>query len=131
MYNILQYRMKTCTNKVMLFFLNGEVLTFARINVFDFIRTCLHTRISSSHHMVVLTPDNGCTMECFKVNACVHGYHHYKNAWSAVKGEVLQCVREPRNTTNPCSLFLRKQGTISYTITGSKQYAVKFNLCGI
>ena len=70
------------------------------------------------------------------------GYHHYKNVWSTVEGEMLQCVQEPRNTTNPyavavmkgnmvvghvpriissaCSLFLRKQGTISCTITGSK-----------
>ena len=96
---------KTCKNKVMLFFLNGEVLTFARINVFNFIRTCLHTCISSSHHMVVLTPDNGCTMECFKVDACVHGYHHYKNAWSAVKGEVLYTVCPRAQRYNNQSLF--------------------------
>ena len=83
-------------------------------------------------------------MERFEVDACVRGYHHYKNVWSAVKGEVLQYVQEPRNTTNPyavavmkgymvvghipriissvCSLFL-KQGTVSYTITGSRQYS--------
>ena len=67
-------------------------------------------------------------------------------------GALLQCAREPGNTTNPCavavmegnmvvgyvpriiyfacSLFLRKQGTISCTITGSNN-VMKFNVCGI
>ena len=40
------------------------------------------------------------TMESFEVDACVRGYHHYKKVWSAVEGEVLQCAREPRNTTD-------------------------------
>ena len=85
------------------------------------------------------------TMESFQIDACVRGYHHYKNVWSAVEGEMLQCVREPGNTTDfyvvavmkgnmvvghvpriissACSLFLKKQGTISSTITGLRQYS--------
>lgn len=76
---------------------------------------------------------------------CVRGYHIYRNVWQAVVGEVLDCVREPQNSSDRyaiavkkdqttighlprklsrlCSLFMRRGGTIQCRVTGHKRYS--------
>ena len=73
------------------------------------------------------------------------GYHVYRDIWEAATGEVLSCEREPWNTNDRyavavkkdgmiithlpkkilrvCSLFLRRGGCISCTVTGTKRYS--------
>ena len=76
--------------------------------------------------------------------SCVRGYHVYKDLWIPVTNEELACRREPGNVHDPyavavtksgivghvprkmsalCSLFLRKGGTITCSITGPRQYS--------
>lgn len=76
----------------------------------------------------------------------IRGYHVYKDVWTAVDGELLQCRREPNNIYDPfavsvvkdgtvvghlprkCtavfSLFLRRSGTIVCRVNGSRRYSV-------
>ena len=70
----------------------------------------LHPHISSPHH-VVWTQDDRHVMESFKVDACVCGYHRYKNVWRAVE-KVVQYVREHGNTTDPYAVAV----TVHYVI---------------
>jgi len=85
-------------------------------------------------------------MEEFGRDCCIRGYHIYKEIWEAAAGEVLECVREPHNAqdryavavkktetiighlprrlSRVCSLFLRRGGTISCTVTGGRRYSV-------
>ncbi len=75
------------------------------------------------------------------VESCVRGLHVYKDTWTPSVGEELPCKREtgndkdryavavmrgdtivghvPRKISAACSLFLRRNGTIRYTVTGS------------
>ena len=77
--------------------------------------------------------------------SCVRGYHDYKDRWIPVTNKELACQRESGNVYDPyavavtknngivghvprkmsamCSLFLRKGGTISCSITGPRQYS--------
>lgn len=80
-----------------------------------------------------------------EVACCVRGYHVYQAIWTAVVGEELVCEREPTNsldryavavlkneiiighlprkTSKVCSLFLRRGGTVSCTVTGMRRYS--------
>ena len=71
-------------------------------------------------------------METYEINACVRGQHVFREVWSPVEGEELECEREPGNSSDPyavavmkgnivvghvprvmssaCSLFLEKPG---------------------
>ena len=40
-------------------------------------------------------------MYSFYLHSCVHGYHVYKDVWSASVGAVLQCEREAKNMEDP------------------------------
>ena len=84
-------------------------------------------------------------MEQFQFTSCVSGYHIYKVMWNPSVGEDFNCAREEDNPEDPyavgvmyndgvvghvprvisaaCSLFLRRLGTITYTITGSRRYS--------
>ena len=86
-------------------------------------------------------------MHTLRLDSVVRGHHIYKDIWSSMIGEELQCVREvgnvhdlyavgvvktgtgtvghlPKKISTPCHLFLRKGGTILCTITGRRQYSV-------
>ena len=79
------------------------------------------------------------------IEAMVRGYHVYKEIWCAAVGEELSCIREvenyrdpfavavvrsgviighvPRKISSVCSMFLRRGGTISCRVTGSRRYS--------
>ena len=76
---------------------------------------------------------------------CVRGYHIYKTIWAATIGEELVCEREPTNAIDRyavavikdgtiighlpkklskiCSIFLRRGGSITCEVTGSRRYS--------
>ena len=84
-------------------------------------------------------------MEEFGRDCCIRGYHIYKEIWRAAIGEELECDREPENScdryavcvkrsgvvighlprklSRVCSLFLRRGGVISCTVTGGRRYS--------
>ncbi len=75
----------------------------------------------------------------------VRGYHASKDIWTAVVGEELPCQREranprdpfavavpkdeaivghvPRKISSICSFFIRRHGSISCRVTGSRRYS--------
>ena len=75
----------------------------------------------------------------------VYGYHVYKKIWRKAIGDELECDREPENScdryavcvkrsgviidhllrklSSVCSLFLRRGGVISCTVTGGRRYS--------
>lgn len=81
----------------------------------------------------------------FSMSSAVRGYHVYKDIWAATVGEVLTCSRELHNLRDPfavavkkgsiivghvprtisaaCSMFLRRNGTISCQVTGNRRYS--------
>ena len=84
-------------------------------------------------------------MYTVKLNSCVRGYHVYKENWTAGIGEVLSCARDRGNREDPyavaikkegsvvghvpraisciCTIFIRKHGTITCTITGTRRFS--------
>ena len=84
-------------------------------------------------------------MEMYEYEYCVRGYHVYRAIWAAAVGEVLECKRELRNTTDRyavavekdgtvigqlprkiskvCSLFLRRGGIIQCTVSGTRRFS--------
>ena len=78
----------------------------------------------------------------YEVDSMVRGYHVYRNIWEAAVGQTLPCQREasnahdlyavsvterntivghlPRSISAVCSLFLRRNGTISCEVTGTR-----------
>ena len=84
-------------------------------------------------------------MEEFGSDCCIGRYHVYKETWQAAIGEKLECDREPENScdryavavkrsgvvighlprklSRVCSLFLRRGGVISCTVTGRPSYS--------
>ena len=82
--------------------------------------------------------------ELHTIEAMVRGYHMYKEVWCAAIGEELSCMRErnyrnlfavavirsdvvighvQRKISSVCLTFLRRGGTISCRITGSRRYS--------
>lgn len=79
------------------------------------------------------------------VESCVRGFHEYQHVRSPEMGERLECVREPLNTkdayavamtkndvvvghvphniSTPCSIFLRKGGSIHSIVNGTCHYS--------
>ncbi len=79
----------------------------------------------------------------FELESMIRGYHVYKDIWLAVDGQVLQSRRETSNGHDPfavsvvkdstvvghlprkisaiCSLFLRRHGTITCRVNGSRR----------
>ena len=75
----------------------------------------------------------------------IRGYHVYKEIWSAVVGETLECRMETSNLIDPyavavirsgqvvghvprsistlCSLFIERGGNITCEVTGNRQYS--------
>ena len=96
---------------------------------------------------VILERSRACmhAMEEFGRDCCIRGYHIYKETWRAAIGEELECDREPGNScdryaiavkrsgvvighlprkvSRVCSLFLRRGGVISCTVTGGRRYS--------
>ena len=87
------------------------------------------------------------TADMFLLESVVRGCHVYKEIWSSVLGEELQCICEignvhdlyavkvvktgigtvghlPKEISMPCHLFLRIGGNIGCTIAGVRQYSV-------
>uniref|UniRef100_A0A1X7V6W2 HIRAN domain-containing protein n=1 Tax=Amphimedon queenslandica TaxID=400682 RepID=A0A1X7V6W2_AMPQE len=90
----------------------------------------------------------------FAVNAMVRGHHVYSNIWDASMSEVLPCEREidnrrdtfavrvskpgtgtvghlPRLISAACSVFLRRGGIITCTVTCSRRYSRDFTQGGL
>ena len=81
----------------------------------------------------------------FSLEAMVRGYHIYCSIWEASINEVLRCARDTSNTKDPyavsiiksgtvvghlpkkistaCSLFIRRGGSITCIVTGSRRYS--------
>lgn len=82
----------------------------------------------------------------FTFTSCIHGYHIYKDVWDPSVGETVNCEREsgnsadryavalrkadgvivghvPRTISCMCTLFLRRGGTITSTMTGPRRYS--------
>ena len=84
-------------------------------------------------------------IESYEIESCVRGYHIYKETWTPLVGEEYECRIEPDNSEDPYavaivaagstvghvprvmsaafSLFLRREGQIVCTITGSRRYS--------
>ena len=84
-------------------------------------------------------------MAIYSCDSMVRGYHIYKDIWEAAVGEVLDCRREGSNRYDPfavaimknntivghiprkisalCSLFLRRNGSISCQVNGTRRYS--------
>ena len=81
-------------------------------------------------------------LQSFSYEYVVRGYHIYQTVWDAQNGENLPCRRELSNLHDPfavavvknsttvghvpkkvCSLFLRRNGTITCHVTGRRQYS--------
>ena len=84
-------------------------------------------------------------MASFSVDAMVRGYHAYQDIWTATVGEEFPCKREMSNSFDPFavavmrgdtvighvprkilsvySLFLRREGSITCQVSGSKRYS--------
>ena len=84
-------------------------------------------------------------MVFFTVSAMVRGYHIYKEIWNAEVNEELTCEREignrsdtfavavkkgtvtvghiPRCISSICSIFIRRGGSITCTVTGNRRYS--------
>ena len=80
-----------------------------------------------------------------RLSSCIRGYHIYQSVWVPAIGELLECNREIRNAMDRyavsvtknneivghlpkkistlCSLFLRRGGSISCEVTGSRRYS--------
>jgi len=89
----------------------------------------------------------------FSVASRVRGYHVYQDEWEAVLGEVLSCQREPGNRHDPyavatvsdgrtvghvprnispiCSIFIRRRGVITCSVTGSRRYSADLEQGGL
>ena len=82
----------------------------------------------------------------FSVQAMVHGYHYYQAIWkAAIVGEILLCEREvgnvhdtfavaikqddtivghcPRKIFSICSIFIRREGSITFQVNGNRRYS--------
>ncbi len=79
------------------------------------------------------------------VETVVRGFHVYKEVWDAAVGEELPCRKDvgnshdpyavamvrasttvghvPRRISSICSIFLRRGGNITCTVTGSRHYS--------
>ena len=81
------------------------------------------------------------TLSTFDATSAIHGYHYYKDVWTAVIGEQRNCEREfgnrhdsfavaimkdgqvvghvPRTISCMCTLFIRHGGSILATVIGA------------
>ena len=84
-------------------------------------------------------------MATFSFNSMIRGYHVYREIWTATEGETLRCRREtgnghdpfavavmkhdtivghiPRTISAVCSLFLRRHGSITCQVNGSRRFS--------
>lgn len=84
-------------------------------------------------------------MDNYEAEYCIRGYHVYKEIWEAPVGQVLECAREPlnpkdryavavkrtgtivghlpRSISKVCSVFLRRGGVITCTVSGPRRYS--------
>ena len=63
---------------------------------------------------------NGCeiTMETFKRELCVRGYHVYQRIWTAAVGEVLHCEREPTNSRDRYTVAVKNIRALNFRKPG-------------
>ena len=81
----------------------------------------------------------------FTISSVVRGYHVYKGIWNTPQGEVPPCRSDRTNLHDPftvsvveddqtvghvsrrisaaCSMFLRRNGTITCRVTGTRKYS--------
>ena len=84
-------------------------------------------------------------MSSLEIPSMIQGYHEYQRIWSAAVGEELPCSREfgnvhdlfavavkrsgsvvghvPKRISSICSSFLRRNGTITCRVTGTRRYS--------
>lgn len=48
----------------------------------------------------------------FEFSSCVRGHHIYKDIWSPVLGEELECTRESDNSSDPYAVAVKKASAI-------------------
>ena len=52
-------------------------------------------------------------MACsFTLESCVRGYHVYQDTWLATDGEILDCMREIYNRSDPFSVAVKKDDEV-------------------
>ena len=83
------------------------------------------------------------TLSTFDATSAIHGYHYYKDVWTAVIGEQRNCEREfgnrhdsfavaimkdgqvvghvPRTISCMCTLFIRRGGSILAIVIGARR----------
>ena len=92
----------------------------------------------------------GASTVTFEIDSC---YHAYGAIWTPTIGKHLRCKREMANTEDPyavaimrrnmvvgyvprkmsaaCALFLEREGTISCTVSGRRQYSTDLSQGGL
>ena len=92
-----------------------------------------------------MAADQSTSRSAFTISSAVRGYHVYKDIWDAAQGEILPCASEGNNLHDPfavsvlkngqtvghvpklisaaCSMFLRRNGTITCRVTGTRKYS--------
>ena len=63
------------------------------------------------------TRDMNVTMQDYRTDCCIRGYHIYRDIWVAVIGEVLECEREPTNTRDSNAVAITKKWDYNWTLT--------------
>ena len=63
------------------------------------------------------TRDMNVTMQDYRTDCCIRGYHIYRDIWVAVIGEVLECEREPTNTKDRNAVAITKKWDYNWTLT--------------
>ncbi len=50
--------------------------------------------------------------ELYERPCCIRGYHEYMTVWTAIRGEIIDCRREPENTKDRYAVSIIKEDTI-------------------
>lgn len=104
--------------------------------------------LQSTHLKIYMACFNTCEytqIDLFRLESCIHGHHIYKDVWTPVVDEQLNCRREEGNISDPyavatvksgnivghkprqisatCNLFIQKGGNILCKVTGLWHYS--------
>ena len=76
------------------------------------IRTKIFFRPHGAFPALVSDRTVAATMEELKRDACIRGYHIYKEVWEAADGEELPCEREPQNSKDRYAVAVKRKGIV-------------------
>ena len=93
------------------------------------------------------------TVSRYQKDLCIREYHIYKDIWEAAVGETLVCALEPNNSRDRnavavekegkivghlplkvscvCTLFLKRGGSIRFTVTGRRRVSADLTQGGL